>query len=576
MGKAERQGQHQWDRYLKAGIVDTHLKWSDDAIVVAHALGKTQEAVGKCWPMDAAVAYTLASAGPDANLTSKDMVNQYTKIAAAMMSQTVGYSDHDVPDSRVDSCGHDEISGMMVEFNEVMLDGRGHLCFLKNSRMLSCEDNDTASKEIKSLMSFRIDDTVRFDNDISGAMSIMGSPKFKPLRTYIETKFGTTKWAMDGGRPFNITHTLGVCKWEDSLNADESKKLCAYHDEPKYEGWVLIKKLDEEGNILDNRFERIWNRGKHSSVHSGWNRRHGLGRMSMHTNLRKITANRVVIWNRVMRGLSNTIPDKLVIKEINAACRRMTARNFNVVRKEGLRNKATYTWKEWNWLANLTAWIAQTRQKNRKEHDLVNGWKWTKFNSRVSYGYEIAQFKWIPGEVNTSYDENTDRSVRQDGDRTFVEYSTPPAVKQKMNVWRMKYGTSYYGSEKAPWVWRSKALVMQFVDFLPLMAGKTGAVGTRNSREWDASKGAEIIPVANNVKIISEDLSEYLILSMDKDPEDLPSPTELLEALQWGSPQEFDAAFDILAGEAQHYWERPTISNIPEENGDGGATSVIQ
>jgi len=596
MAKAERQGQHEWDRYLEAGVVDKHLNWSDDPIVVAHALGKTKQAVGKCWPMDAAVAYTLASAGPDAKLTSKEMVNQYTRIAAAMMSQTVGYSDYDVPDPRVGSCGHDEVIAYKLQFRQVYKTKGGFITFgsdvMEGNSIIKGKILKKIPKELAPLLSFRVREKTmnqftnwssnRYHGDgnpnrgVVNVLSLLRTPKFRPLMKYIEKELGTTKWSMQcKNTPFNATFTRGVCAWEGKVDEKGMSVKCAHHDEPKYQGWVLLKQLDAADEIVDNRFERMWIRGTGATVHSGWNRNQMRNKFGSHI-LRTLDPKRVVLWSRVSRGLSNTIPDRMVIKEINAACRRMTARNFNVVRKDGLRNTATYTWKEWNWLANLKSWIAQTRQKNRKEHDLVNGWKWTKFNSRMSYGYEIANFKWIPGMVNENYNEDQHKSVTQKGDQTITSYATPPAVKMPMKVYKLKMSTGYYGSTTVNWVWRTKAEIKQFVDFLPMMAKRTGAVGIQGNREWDAENGSESLPLEKPFNIVSDDLASRLVLPMDADPEDLPSPTELFQALHWGNPQEFDAAKKLLADESKGYWNRPKIVNEPKENGDedGGATPV--
>lgn len=582
MGKAERQGQHNWNRYLEAGVVDTYLNWSDDPIVVAHALGKTKETVGKCWPMDAAVAYTLASAGPDANLTSKEMVNQYTRTAAAMMSQTVGYSDGCVPDSRVKSCGHDEVNAYIYRFNKAYLTDTGHITFNNSVEM----KNISVPEALRPLLSFRVSEHEH--RTIQGCamrhLEILQSPKFKPLMKHIEETLGTTKWLTDTSKDgtlsvsyaFTFKPTLGVCKWENKTDSEGNQLVCAHHDRPMYKGWVLINKVSDEGDVIENRFEKMWHRGKGATVHSGWNRRQ-LPNMFNSSWLDRITPNRVVIWNRVSRGLANTIPEKLVIKEINAACRRMTARNFNVVTKEGLRNTATYTWKEWNWLANLKAWIAQTRQKNRKEHDLVNGWKWTKFNSRMSYGYEIAQFKWVPGEVNSRYVEEQHMSVLQKGDQTVTSYSVAPAKIKPMMVYRLKAKSNYYSSSYVDWVWRTKAEIQQFLSFLPLMAKKTGAVGYQGRREWDAKHGEEVLPDDAPFSISKEDYATKITLPMDADPEDLPSSDEIFEALQWGSPQEFDAAYKLLEEDSRRHWTRPEIVNEEQKNGDdedGGATAV--
>ena len=87
----ECKGWSSWDRFKEAGVVDEHIDFSDNKVVVDNVLGRTRDTVGMCFAIDAAVAYTLSKAGPDADLTVQDMVNEYTRTAAAMMNGRVGY-----------------------------------------------------------------------------------------------------------------------------------------------------------------------------------------------------------------------------------------------------------------------------------------------------------------------------------------------------------------------------------------------------------------------------------------------------------------------------------------------------
>ena len=116
-GRIYREGQQTWDKFVEAGIVENEVFFTDDPIITAHAIGKTKDTIKACWPIDAAVAYTLASAGPDARLTSKQMVNQHTRMATAMMSGMVGYGD--ITDPRQEACGHDMIEGYEVIMHDL-------------------------------------------------------------------------------------------------------------------------------------------------------------------------------------------------------------------------------------------------------------------------------------------------------------------------------------------------------------------------------------------------------------------------------------------------------------------------
>ena len=101
----EWKGWNTWARYEKAGIVERSLDFSEEDIIVDHAVGRTKKAIGKCWPMDAAVAYSLMKAGPNAELTWSDLVNPFTRAAAVIMSRKVAWGS--VPTPGTPSCGHD-------------------------------------------------------------------------------------------------------------------------------------------------------------------------------------------------------------------------------------------------------------------------------------------------------------------------------------------------------------------------------------------------------------------------------------------------------------------------------------
>ena len=80
----ECRGWSSWDRFKEAGVVDEHIDFSDNKVVVDNVLGRTRDTIRECFAIDAAVSYTLSKAGPDANLTVQDMVNEYTRTAAAI------------------------------------------------------------------------------------------------------------------------------------------------------------------------------------------------------------------------------------------------------------------------------------------------------------------------------------------------------------------------------------------------------------------------------------------------------------------------------------------------------------
>lgn len=581
MGKTYRQGQGTWDMFVEAGIVENEVFFTDDPIVTAHAIGKTEDTIGYCWPIDAAVAFTLASAGPNARLTSKEMVNQYTRMAVAMMSGTVGYGD--ITDPRIEKCNHDMIDGYNIIMHDVYLTGKG-LLRISKSPMVKDGIKSKMTSDMKDLMSFRVSkqwyrtNIGSYDNSHDSKrryISLLMTDRMKPIKEFVEKTFGTGVWDWSTSHSaFSIEETKGECLWKD-----DPEKHCGHHDPRYFNGWAMVRTVGTDGKVIEfgqkdengrpiPAFNKIWNRGKHvRTVYSGWNHN-----MFNKNGMANVAAERVVLWDRVSRGLGNTIPEKDVIIQINAACRRMTARNFNVISKTGLRNSATYHWKEWSWLHQLEAWIAQTSKKNRKEHDLVNGWKWTKYASRMSYGYEIAKFKWVPGKDNKDYDSNTDKTIQWVDGKAITTYVIPPAIQDTLKIYKVKLNTGYYGSKEMPWYWRTKDEAKSFISFNTMLAGRTGAVN-RERRTWDGSTGKELLRAFEGFSVVKEDLTGRIVMDMGVDPEELMTAREVFEALMWGNPQEFDEAYKLLSDSSQAYWNRPHVENVTEDGGQEVVTA---
>ena len=112
----ECDGWSDWATFKKAGVVDEHIDFNDNKVVVDNVLGRTGDTIGKCFAIDAAVAYTLSKAGPDANLTVQDMVNEYTRTATVIMQKTVGWGKPfltgTVDGVEYGSCGHERTSSI--------------------------------------------------------------------------------------------------------------------------------------------------------------------------------------------------------------------------------------------------------------------------------------------------------------------------------------------------------------------------------------------------------------------------------------------------------------------------------
>jgi hypothetical protein len=378
----EWKGWQTWNTYLKAGIVENSVDFSEEAIIVDHAVGRTKDAIGKCWPMDAAVAYTLMKAGPDVSLTWSEMVNTYTRSASVMMTGKVGYGL--VPTPNVASCGHDEVMG----YNHVL-----------GAPQVVCEvfnmSTNWGSGALDSWFEDNTDKLTELGHDVdalSQKYSVIRASKQLDLRHTHLMKDSFFDELVDAFQDFfgsvginpdwnnssiikNTTRTFGECAW-----AQDSDKTCRHHDRPTTRIWSMMRNGDSD-------FVTAWRRGP---CRSGDN----YDQWPMSTS--HMIANNVVAWDEMRRGMSQAVPEGQVISDIRDSLARMLKRNDNIVSKAGRGKNSKHKWSDWGWLAEMSAYVKNTSSKNRKEGDVENGWKYSKVRSRRSFGHEIADFVWKP------------------------------------------------------------------------------------------------------------------------------------------------------------------------------------
>ena len=388
MSKGEWTGWKNWNDFKDAGIVENAVDFSDEAIITDHAVGRTKDAIDMCWPMDAAVAYTLMKVGPDVELSKVDMVNTFTRSAAVMMTGKVAYGQFPTPG--VESCGHDEIVGYIhtlaglslhssaegepvrMQFDSSHYNKKTMSMFLKQQDV---EEGDP----LFDLCTVRTEaSTFRITTE-----HFMTWEYFRPLREFIFDKFGEFVITHSDDINKSRSNTRGECKW-----ADDPDKKCKHHDQPKTHDWGMVRTADG--------FDTIWHRER---TYAGWN----YDQFSHYVFDTPEKISGTVLWSEVSRSLSNAIDEKQVVRYISKSLQRMLKRSDNIVAKHGEGRDATFSWSDWSWLADLTSQIKNTNSKKRKEGEIANGWIYTKVNSRTSFGHEIADFVWRPADEILEY-----------------------------------------------------------------------------------------------------------------------------------------------------------------------------
>ena len=529
--RAERKGYVNWDRALSAGIVDEKVAFTDNQTLTDLTLGNTKETMGKCYPMDLAVAYTLASVGPDKMLNAEDMVNEYTRTAYVMMSGKVGWGEVPNPDGPV--CGHDMVNAYLHKWPEARLDKYGRIYFASNHTY-------------RSDFTFRLGD--KFDHHFMNPVTLIHSDTFKKLKEKIESELDSKEWAVSGGSGhFHRSQTFGVCN--EAMIPDGEK--CAHHF-PTYETmWFLIEDNDE--------YREIWDAG---AVKQGWNNDQLQSQFGWGER-KRISPTQVTRFSEVRRRLAREAPLKGVIKEIKKSLTRMgnwssdrslivndawEERNISIpvgVDENGeemydkearrvptRRGKYTkYGWKDWDWVAKVDVQIQESNTKARKEgetqcsicfsknvkNDLGHsycecgkGWKYKRYQVERMHGHEIVKFRWEPIEEPSVF-----------GFSDF-EYSGLffKKISEATNVRNMfhKALNHFNGTQNKNRIWDKQ---------------EDNSIPVKLDKVSERMGISEIIPSAS------------FTLPWDADPEYIVTPTEILHKLCFGSPADWDEAFEI-------------------------------
>ena len=71
------------------GLIGDTLRFTDDKIVTQQAIGYTKELCDVTCPMDIAVVYSMLHEGEGADITSKQLVNEHTRLASLYESGAV-------------------------------------------------------------------------------------------------------------------------------------------------------------------------------------------------------------------------------------------------------------------------------------------------------------------------------------------------------------------------------------------------------------------------------------------------------------------------------------------------------
>lgn len=567
--KAERKGYTYWDLALKAGAVGTEITYTDDAVIRDHAIGKTREQMGACYPMDLAVAYSLACVGPAGSLTINGLVNDYTRKATLMMTGKVGYGTCSNPET--ESCGHDMVDTYLHVLPEVVYyeDESTRTKYLRFSKgnyprqhagtTPTCTMTDEEAEQRWQLHTFRSDEQYTCPYEVIFGVDENGNPheKMSTFRKHYEEKHDCKVWMQDVSSSYTAsiktTHTKGTCLWEG-----DREKTCFHHDNDTIEDWFLIKEEDDP-----NQFVTIWKSGKHSGTHSGWNRDQISNSLGWGYGM-NVPRERLILFSTVARNLTHQIPEKEVIRQIRKSLARMVkwAGGRSLVEiiddetapltkygKHKRTIRTQYKWSDWSWVADLDSFIQDTRSKGRKVGDRVcskcysegvtdaygnhtchidcnEGWLYDKYESKESYGHEIAKFRWIPIMGNDKYPVGHAKEGKRIPRPHLFGYSSWPRMKMLFDA-----------PEKAD---AASAMLVRASQQLD---------ATVVNSEYDAQQQSRVQPTSEDLKKIGLSVTRigpsdrvWATLTPDTEPETTMTAKQMFMKLMRGSPSDWDDA----------------------------------
>tara|TARA_R100000808_G_scaffold9858_1_gene26745 strand:+ start:2640 stop:4388 length:1749 start_codon:yes stop_codon:yes gene_type:complete len=437
-GRARRfyTGQQIWERWEKAGVVGTKLRFTDDDIVTQQTLARTADVMKNCRAMDAAVAYELGSVGADTEgVSPKDLLSDYTRAAYLIEdSRAIGYGMHS--DMDAESCGHDEVNVTVYKFNKAekiryFKDADVVVVDVSGSKINETHLNAEVFKDLSDVTKYRLLNGCRRDfmHNMGDTVAKDTDTPMEVYKKYLSAICPSVKQYLDagaavkssGGQMFFVDNTLGQCKKKEG-------EKCRHHDKVTTTGWAMYVVNGEMQELYTNApCSSNWNdnmlqqRGERTS-----------GSKVIPATGKPCYSTKWVSWDSQRRSMLRKVDDKKVLSMIRKALGRMSRRNWGIVRKMYLKrcgdcgstvdhlpsatncsacdsenlvnkqrgNNAIYKWKDWGWLANVHAHIQTTRTKNRKAGDVENGWEWYAYETKQSYGMDMSNFAWRPAEEN--------------------------------------------------------------------------------------------------------------------------------------------------------------------------------
>jgi len=355
-----------WERL---GLMGDSLSYTDEEILTVQALGYTRYTAGTCNPMDVAVLYSIVNEGEGVELTAKDMLNDYTRLAYLFEEGRIidGYlnvegivecdgfhNQHNLNDywsSR-------KLNYVSYTVNELVEKKRIDL-IEKHAQVLCGWNRHKSGKEhefnhyeaINALANDTADLDLKYQKYISSSYTTNGV---------------ISKISLGDGRWINKN---GIC------NDTSVDKPCTIHN-------------------IHGVSKRVWVHTEDFKILHHGNSPTSHGNFQPHS--RHVIGGTVEYIKDSNRAYTNIVEDKIILRSINKSLNRMLKRFVILQTSEGRGRKFKWYDDKWQQVQNTRMKIMASNSKKRKLGDVVNGWEYFKMSTTKSFGMEIVTYGWKP------------------------------------------------------------------------------------------------------------------------------------------------------------------------------------
>ena len=475
------------------GLMGNTLSYTDEDIITSQALGYTKQTVGTSNPMDIAVLYSIVNEGEGVELTAKDMVNEYTRLAYLFEEGIIvdGYIN---VDESIDCGGfknklrNEEYwsGGKYLARSSLIVKELGKLQaydLIEKYAQLLCgwdsndEYHNTWEKERDKLNADIVDYPCPKDVNIDAT-------KVKNyLKSYlfygVNNGVSNAKTTLDNGW---VVNSYGICK-------DSTPDLpCKVHK-------------------VHSSMKDAWVHRKDYSVLKSSNR--PTSRHSFDKHLKVVVADTVEYDKEANRDYTKIVDEKVLLRTINKSLNRMIKRGVIVQTTEGRGRKFKWYDSVWQKVQAQRMKIMTSNSKKRKLGDVVNGWEYYKMKITESFGMEIVEYGWRPKEELNYY---------------YIKLSNKKIL-SKTNWYEKGTPTEYYlsdgGNLSLHWIFYDSASAHEYKNTLQeLMDNATVENGINKFNTIDENFDTNIISPQFSVMKVE---GKYR-LNADADVESIPTP----------------------------------------------------